>query len=610
MKILILDFETKDPYIKLGLGAGWPYKLHVPTSTFRVLGYSYCIYDTDTGEATSPNYYVIDDETTDALHSLLIETDAVCMHNAPYDLGCLLVLNVPIDRLEVLDTQILGKLYDNTLMQYSLEFLSSKYCATDAKKEKDILANYVLESGLSGINPETMTAKSRAIKWAYENMDVIQENNLQVMADYANQDIVATAALLKYYLVKMKDLDKLLYWCRFQRHLTIIRSKGIKVDMEVVNEGIDTMRPIADKLEKEITAQLSEKLGGIKVNLHSPAQLKDALLKLNYKIINTSREQLEKYKDDPFISSLLEFKETDKICRDFFEKTKEMQQYTCPEAVEEGAKYGRLFPELNLFGATATGRFSSKCPNIQQIPSRSEEWGKLCRAMFIANKGKWISADYSNQEGRLQIHYAYGAKCTKADIVAQEFINDPYLDLHQKTAELTELSRKDAKAINLGLSYGMGSAKLSRSCGYGTQWVTYKGKKVEVADENGEYIIKKYNEGAPYLKELYLKCSQSMKMKGFIKTIGGRILRRDDPRFDYKAMNKLIQGSAADQCLMAIDECMKQGLEIINVVHDEINICGDEEDMIKLKTIMENCLKLSIPVIAEVKIGNSWAECK
>lgn len=615
MKYLLLDFETKDPYIGLGLGAGYPFALNVSTHLFKVLGYSYAIMEQDI--ISEPSYHVINEDTVNQLRLLLSNTDVVVMHNAPYDLGCLMVLGIDITPLQVIDTKIVAKLYDNTLMSYSLEPLSEKYLHVDSRKNKGILVDFIKQSGISGINPDTLTAKTRMLKWAYENMDIIQNTDLKVMADYANQDITATGELLKYYQSKMKNYtDKMIYWSHFQIYLTQMRAKGQRIDMEVVNKAIELMRPRADVLKEEITKVISDKLNARNVDLTSPKQLGEALKDLGYKlkltptgIPQTDKDSLSKYNTDELVSKIIKWKEIDKICRDFFEKTKEMQQYTCPEALEPDAKYGRIFPELTLFGASATGRFSASCPNVQQMPSRSEEFSDLCRAMFIPNEdgNQWISGDYSNQEGRLQIHYAYGIKAKDADKIVDAFKENPLLDLHQKIAHLTGLQRNEAKAINLGLAYGMGSAKLSKALGFGTTWIsTQHGKKIEVADENGMFILKKYNEGAPYIKELSDACMKKIKFANYIKTINGRVLRREDSKWDYKALNKLIQGSAADQTLIAFDLCMKAGLKVLNLVHDEINIEGTLEDAKKLQELMEKAVILSLPVVANIEVGSSW----
>lgn len=612
MKVLVLDFESRDPYIKLGYGAGWVFSLHVQTSIFKLLGYSHATYDMETGELTKPDY--VTDLDKNKLEKLLADhNNTVVMHNAPYDLGCLLVMGIDIKRLKVYDTMIIAKLYDNRLMSYSLDNLSKRYLQASESKAVELLIDSVIRTEISGINPDTKTARDRIKKWAYENLDLVQSSDLQAVADYANQDIIATANLFKFQLSKKGIKELADRWCKFQVILTCIRAKGIRVDMSVVNEGCDRIK----KLRKEAEDALAEMLPGVAIS--SNQKLGQALKLLGYKLpttptgqYRTDKEVLEKYKDDKIIAKILRWKEVDKIGRDFFEKIRDMQMYSCPEALE-GAPYGRVFPDLNLFGASATGRFSSSNPNIQQIPSKSDEFGDLCRAMFVPNKdgNLWISADWSNQEGRLQIHYADVIKADGVSDVVNGFKANPRLDLHQKVADLASIKRSEAKAINLGLAYGMGSAKLARALGFGTRKKTLKnGDKIEVADECGQYIIDQYHKNAPYLRTLMVECMNRFKMRGFVKTLGGRVLQREDPKYDYKALNKLIQGSAADQCLLALEAAWDAGLEIINLVHDEFNIEGTEEDIKKLVYIMENVVKLSIPVIAEVEVGSSWGTIK
>ena len=253
----------------------------------------------------------------------------------------------------------------------------------------------------------------------------------------------------------------------------------------------------------------------------------------------------------------------------------------------------------------SNGILSHNCTgyNMQQIPSRDPVFGPMCRSMFIPEEGEtWYAIDFSNQEGRLQVHYANRLKCEGASLIAAEFNKDPNLDMHQMVADMVGIGRREAKAINLGVSYGMGVSKLADQLGVDV-------KKAKI-------ILDKYNTLAPYLHELNKKCMKVMQDRKAIKTIGGRYSAIDptmiiDGRtvsFEYKALNKLIQGSAADMTIQCMIDAYKEGLPVLLVVHDELVMSGTKEQALRLKEVMESCLDLDIPIVADLGEGENWNE--
>lgn len=210
MKYLVLDFETKDPYIGLGLGAGWVYALHNPNSLFRVIGFSTCSIDNHDpaikeplGDPSAPYYSTVNE--VPLLNRALQEHDAVVFHNAQYDLGCLLSLGINIDNLVVYDTKIIAHLYDNRLQSYSLDYLAKLYLPAEQQKKAESLEDAAIKLGLvKHLLPKREEYNERLFrmkvkKWCYENMDVIQEADFKTMAYYANQDAIVTANLFKFF---------------------------------------------------------------------------------------------------------------------------------------------------------------------------------------------------------------------------------------------------------------------------------------------------------------------------------------------------------------------------------------------------------------------------
>lgn len=286
---------------------------------------------------------------------------------------------------------------------------------------------------------------------------------------------------------------------------------------------------------------------------------------------------------------------------------------------QKGARYGRL---------------SCVDPNLQQQPSK-DEFAKMWRSIYIPEDGKlWASCDYSQQEPRWTTHYAALMNLPKAKIAAQAYHDDPLLDNHQFMADLTGLPRKYAKNLFLGLCYGEGGAKLSRDLGLPTRWAVSHGRRqpmeffdtkdeamkkrtgtgrvFEVAGEAGQQIINTFDERAPFIRELAKRCERRVQEVGCITTGGGRKLhfpQKDDGSYDWthKALNRLIQGTSADQTKKALVELDAAGHFIQLQVHDEINASvTDNAEAEAMADIMKNVMKAEVPFRVDVEIGDSW----
>tara|TARA_B100000768_G_scaffold137122_1_gene128131 strand:- start:321 stop:1361 length:1041 start_codon:yes stop_codon:yes gene_type:complete len=321
---------------------------------------------------------------------------------------------------------------------------------------------------------------------------------------------------------------------------------------------------------------------------------------------------------------------------------------------------GRIHADINQIrsddGGTVTGRFSYSNPNLQQIPAKDPETGPLIRSLFIPDEGcKWGTFDYSQQEPRLVAHYSLQFELPSVNTIADSYENDPNTDFHKIVAEMAEIPRSQAKVINLGLFYGMGKAKLMN--------------ELDLTKDKAEELFKKYHENAPFVKQLTNKAMNAAASKGVIKTILGRrcrfpkyepVLRGDDwgtyvpaedeermkelqdmgpvlkdfeeniikdkqgkPKknywhknptrraFTYKALNKLIQGSAADMTKKAMVELYKQGLLAHIQIHDELDFSVESEEQAKkIKNIMETAVDLEVPNKVDYESGPNWGEIK
>lgn len=287
---------------------------------------------------------------------------------------------------------------------------------------------------------------------------------------------------------------------------------------------------------------------------------------------------------------------------------------------------------------TVSGRYSSTSPNLQQIPTRDKEWGPLMRSLFLAEEGQQIaSLDYSSQEPRLAVHFAMLAGLGGAAEAVEQFKHNPRTDYHKMVADMANISRTYAKSLNLGLAYGMGGAKLARSLGLPTQWmqIVKRGTKtewveidesqvddlrrshydcIEVAGDEAKAIIRKWEEGVPFMRGLYTLSSKVAENRGFIKTLLGRRCRFQlgpDGKygFTHKAMNRLCQGSAADQTKQGMLDLWRQGSVPLLTVHDELVFSVENESEARTYApIMENAIPLKVPSIVDVNLGKTWGE--
>tara|TARA_R110002072_G_scaffold123243_1_gene258486 strand:- start:1719 stop:2600 length:882 start_codon:yes stop_codon:yes gene_type:complete len=274
-------------------------------------------------------------------------------------------------------------------------------------------------------------------------------------------------------------------------------------------------------------------------------------------------------------------------------------------------------------GGTVTGRFSYSNPNLQQIPARNNIIGPRIRRLFIPEEGcKWGTFDYSQQEPRITAHFA---KLTNGGLPGSDTVIDAYqnedADFHQIVADMAGIDRKTAKTINLGMMYGMGKGKL--------------GSELGLDEEDTADLWKQYHKNVPFVKELADKVSQRAQDVGYIRTLLGRKCRFDlwEPNlfginkplphveamrehgknirraFTYKALNKLIQGSAADQTKQAMIDLHEEGFLPHIQVHDELNLSVDNPEKYSvIQTIMENCVDLKVKCKVDIEIGNSWGE--
>ena len=270
-----------------------------------------------------------------------------------------------------------------------------------------------------------------------------------------------------------------------------------------------------------------------------------------------------------------------------------------------------------------TGRFSMSNPNLQQIPARHPELGPLIRSIFIPEDNHtWGSFDYSQQEPRILVHYAKLQNLTGVDEIVDAY-NAGDADFHQVVADMAGIERKQAKTINLGLMYGMGKNKLMAELG--------------LMKESAEKLIRQYHSRAPFVKQLMDNVSRKANDRGKIRTLLGRACHFDrwepvqfgvykslpleearkeygEPlkrAFTYKALNKLIQGSAADMTKKSMVALYENGIVPHIQIHDEVDISVESNEKAEeIIEIMESAVELKVPNKVDYESGANWGEIK
>jgi DNA polymerase I-like protein with 3'-5' exonuclease and polymerase domains len=288
---------------------------------------------------------------------------------------------------------------------------------------------------------------------------------------------------------------------------------------------------------------------------------------------------------------------------------------------------GRIHAEINQLrsdqGGTVTGRFSYSNPNLQQIPARNKELGPMIRSLFIPEKGcTWGVFDYSQQEPRLVVHYAALQNMYAVGDVLDAY-NDGDADFHKIVAEMAEIPREQAKTINLGLFYGMGKNKLQAELG--------------VNKERAEELFRQYHTRVPFVKQLMDSVMARAQDRGKVRTLLGRLCRFHlwEPNqfgihkplphdaalaehgpgirraYTYKALNRLIQGSAADMTKKAMIDLHREGITPHIQVHDELDISIPHKVIAdKVKDIMESAVELEVPNKVDYESGPNWGTIK
>ena len=600
---IAIDVETRDPNLKKN-GPGWA------TGDGEVVGYAVAV---DGWSGYIPIRHLgggnLDEKQVNKWLRKVFECPAdKIMHNAQYDLGWIKRMGFTVNG-RIIDTMLVASLLDENRFSYSLNALAYEHLGK-TKSEKAL----VQAAREFGVDP-------KAEMWKMPAMYV---------GPYAEVDAVLTLELWNYFSTMLGKED---LWSIANIELDLLpclvdmTMRGVRIDVNRVERTRDMLL----KREKEVMKEV-KRITGTDVEIWAAQSLSKAFDKLDISYPKTEKgapsftKQFLNENPHPVAKLVVEARNLNKTSGTFINTI-----------IKHCRSDGRIHSHINQIrsddGGTVSGSISMSNPNLQQIPARDPELGPMIRSLFLPEEGdQWAAIDYSQQEPRILVHYAHVYGKTRgiplegaADFV-EAYNTDPSTDFHTMVAEMTNIPRKQAKTINLGLMYGMGVNKMAES--------------LDIPVEEAKKLVKQYHDRVPFVKGLMTGVMNRLNEKssaGAIRSLGGRKCRfemwepdtfamnkamsykdavdaygpttRLKRAYTYKALNRLIQASAADMTKKAMVALYKMGKLPLIQIHDEIAMSvKDVDEAQEIARIMENVLPLEVPSKCDIEMGPSWGE--
>lgn len=595
-KQIAIDLETYDPNL-ITLGPGWArndgYIVGVAIAAGDMSAYF---------PMRHQNGHNLDPKMTMRWLQRQMATPQIdkIMHNATYDAGWLQAEGVTIQG-RIIDTMITGAIVDENRLSYSLNNLGKDYI--DMRKDERLL-------------------RAAAKEWGFDPKSEMWRLPPRYVGGYAEQDAVMTLKLWERLRTEIEQQDLWNIWNLETSLIPLMiemRKRGVRVDLD----GAEKAKKLLKARTKDLRAQIKN-ISGVDIDPWASASVERMFQALNLEYPRTdagapsfTKQYLNAHPHEA-CQMLVRLREFDKADSTFI------------DTILKHENKGRIHCEFHQLrsddGGTVTGRFSSSNPNLQQIPARDPEIKSLIRGLFLPEEGcRWGSYDYSSQEPRLLVHWAASLPDTirhpMVDHIVERYHTEN-VDLHQMVADIAGISRKQAKVVNLGIMYGMGKGKLANQLG--------------ISVEEAEELLATHHQRVPFVKGLAEIATQQADKYGTIRTLLGRKCRFHlwEPKFGYKkplpleearkeygfalrraftykALNKLIQGSAADQNKQAMADCHREGLVPMLTVHDELCFSVESDaQSARITDIMENGLGhvLKVPSKVDVALTNNWGE--
>ena len=530
-------------------------------------------------------------------------------HNAIYDMCWIHRLGLTVHGT-VVDTMIMTSLVDENRFRYDLNSVAQHY---------------------TGMGKNESALQEAAKEWGVDPKAEMYKLPAMYVGEYAERDAEVTLALWQELkkeiehqdLQSIVEVEQKVFPC-----ILDMKIKGVRVSESQVDQLDHQLKLSYDKYIKRIhddTGMYPEVWAAKSIELVcNKLGIDDFDRTEKTQKPSFTKNYLKNHKH-PVLRAIASARELDKLKNTFLESIKNY--------VYNGRIHADIHQLKGDFGGTITGRLSYSNPNLQQLPNYSNI-GKGIRSIFMPEEGhRWGCFDYSQQEPRLVVHYALATLGTTgvqsiADKYdeARENPDDPGIqlaaDFHSMVAEIADIERGQAKTINLGLFYGMGKAKLQAQLG--------------VTDQVARNLLATYHSKVPFVKQLIHHTMDRAQQRGWIRTILGRKCRfnmwepatfgmhkpqtfenasmehgsRNIKRaFTYKALNKLIQGSAADMTKQAMIDLREAGITPMIQLHDELNVSYEnEQGADKIKEIMEQAVPLKVPNKVDFEDGECWGD--
>ena len=534
----------------------------------------------------------------------VLKTPAIkIFHNAMYDVCWIRSMGLKIEG-KIVDTMIAGSLVDENRFRYDLGSLGRDYV---------------------GIGKSEAVLKETAAHWGIDPKSEMYKLPAMYVGEYAEQDAVVTLKLWQEMKRQIEnedvqsifDLETELFPC-----LVDMRFLGVRVDVEA-----------AHKLKQELVKEEERYLLSIKKETGIDVQIWAA----------RSIEQIFKKKDldypvtaktgaPSFTKNFLQNHPNSIVQQIAHAREINKSHTTFIDTILKHSHKGRIHAEINQIrsdqGGTVTGRFQlqQSKPTADSCTEQGTWTTDQESCLFLKKDARGVVLTTHNKNQDLLAHYASMDKNSQ-NITAEglEDVLEAYLehdaDFHKIVADMANIPRSQAKTINLGLFYGMGKNKLQAELG------------LDKAD--AEELFQKYHGRVPFVKQLTYSVMERAQDSGRIRTLLGRRCRFNlwEPRqfgvhkalpkeeadrnmdqeikraYTYKALNKLIQGSAADMTKKAMVDLYKEGIVPHIQVHDELDISVDG-NADKIKDIMESAVELEIPNKVDYESGPNWGSIK
>ena len=527
-------------------------------------------------------------------------------HNiAAYDVPWLEFIGVKV-RGPVWDTKIAAALVDESRRSYSLDACSQDYLG-DRKSERGLYeaARYF------GVDAKSGMHKLPAM----------------FVGPYAEQDAVLTLRLWEKFQKILHDED---IWEIFELESDLLpcwtemRRRGVRVNALRAEELSQKWRKTEVEMQREL-----DKTVGAPVQVWANDSVARAFDRAGIEYPRTAqgapsfrRGWLETH-PSPLARQIVELRALNKARSTYIDNL-------VFDHVIGGRIHCEFHPlrsgdddENGSMRGTVSGRISSSNPNLQQVPARGQ-LGAEIRSLFLPEEGEmWASLDYSQQEPRILTHWASVLGLAGSEEMVSRFKDDPTTDVYSAVAEAARIDRKSAKVIFLGLSYGMGVAKLSAQLG--------------LDPDTAKSVVQQFHSGVPFVRELMDTVQSKVQQRGWVKTLLGRRCRFElwEPArrmtewsaplpyadalakwgpplrraYAYKALNRIIQGSAADQTKAAMRELWRQGIVPVLQVHDELCLSVPSVGAaFTARQVMETAVELAVPSMVDVEVGPSWGQ--